>query len=323
MNHFTKRWTLAAACCVLLGAALLFFGLQRPVTLVVDGKPYTLISRAFSVRAVLAESGVPIHEADRLTPPLDAALGWGAAVRLDRARPVQILDTASGKLITLTTAERIPANLLAQAGLRLFPADRLEWNGAPLDPAERLPDASSYLLVYRPATPVEVILSGQRLQLISAQPTLLGALNEAGIYLRAADQLSLPADTPLTGQPLQVTIEPARTVQIIADGKTHVYPVNAETVGEALAQADIPLQNQDYSIPAEDQPIPADRTIRVVRVREEILLEQKPIPFKSIYQPDPEHRAGSALGGQSRRVGGGSFPRAGALRGRCGSQPRE
>ncbi|MEW6505627.1 MAG: ubiquitin-like domain-containing protein [Chloroflexota bacterium] len=287
MNHFTKRWTLAAACCVLLGAALLFFGLQRPVTLVVDGKPYTLISRAFSVRAVLAESGVPIHEADRLTPPLDAALGWGAAVRLDRARPVQILDTASGKLITLTTAERIPANLLAQAGLRLFPADRLEWNGAPLDPAERLPDASSYLLVYRPATPVEVILSGQRLQLISAQPTLLGALNEAGIYLRAADQLSLPADTPLTGQPLRVTIEPARTVQIIADGKTHVYPVNAKTVGEALAQADIPLQNQDYSIPAEDQPIPADRTIRVVRVREEILLEQKPIPFKSIYQPDP------------------------------------
>jgi uncharacterized protein YabE (DUF348 family) len=287
MNHLTKRWTLAAGLCVLIGSVLLFFGLQRPVTLVVDGQPYSLFSRAFSVRAVLAESGLPIHEADRITPPLDAALGWGAVVRVDHARPVQILDMASGRMITLHTAERIPANLLALAGLRLFPADRLEWNGAPLDPASPLPDAPSYLLVYRPATRVEVILDGQRLQLISAQPTLLGALNEAGILLRAADQLSLPVDTPLTGKPLSLTIEPARTVQIIADGKTHLYPVNAETVGEALAQADIPLQNQDYSLPAEDQPIPPDRIIRVVRVREEVLLEQKPIPFKSTYQPDP------------------------------------
>ncbi len=287
MNHLTKRWFLAAALCVLLGAALLFFSLQRPVTLVVDGRPYTLTSRAFSVRAVLAESGIPIHEDDRISPPLDAALGWEAAVRLEHARPVQILDTASGKFLTLHTAERIPANLLALAGLRLFPADRLEWNGAALDPASPLPEAASYLLVYRPATPIEVEIEGRRLQLISAQPTLLGALSEAGFRLRAADRLSLPAETPLTGRPLSVTVEPAQTVQIAADGKTHTYPVNAETVGEALAQADIPLQNQDYSIPPEDQPIPPDRTIRVVRVREEILLEQKPIPFKSAYQPDP------------------------------------
>ncbi|MEW6180339.1 MAG: ubiquitin-like domain-containing protein [Chloroflexota bacterium] len=287
MNYLTKRWSLAAALCVLLGAALLYFGLQRPVTLVVDGKSYTLPSRAFSVGAVLAESGIPIHEADRITPPLNAALGWGAAVRLERARPVQILDASGGDLINLHTAERIPANLLAQAGLRLFPADRLEWNGAPLDPAEPLPDAPSYLLVYRPATPIEVTLENQRLHLISAQPTLLGALAEAGIHLRPADHLSLPAETPLTGRPLSVSIEPARTVQIIADGKTHTYPVNAETVGEALAQAQIPLQDQDYSLPAEDQPIPPDRTIRIVRVREEVLLEQKPIPFNSTYQPDP------------------------------------
>lgn len=287
MNHLTKRLNLAAGLCLLIGAGLLFFGLQRPVTLVVDGKPYSLPSRAFSVSAVLAESGIPLHEADRLSPPLNASLGWGAAVRLERARPVQILDAASGKMVSLLTAERIPANLLALAGLRLFPADRLEWNGAPLDPAEPLPEAPAYLLVYRPATPIEVTLENQRLHLTSSQPTLLGALTEAGIHLRAADHLSLPAETPLTGRPLQVVIEPARTVQIIADGKTHTVPVNAETVGEALAQADIPLQNQDYSLPAEDQPIPPDRTIRVVRVREEIVLEQKPIPFKSTYQPDP------------------------------------
>ena len=69
----------------------------------------------FTIR-LLAESGIPIHEADRIAPPLNAALGWGAAVRLERARPVQILDASGGGLINLHTAERIPANLLAQAG---------------------------------------------------------------------------------------------------------------------------------------------------------------------------------------------------------------
>ncbi len=287
MNNPIQRCILAAALCVIIGSGLLWFGLRRPVTLVVDGQPYTLLSRAISVRAALTQSGLPIREADFISPPLNAMLGWRAAIRLERARPVQIVDISTGNRISLNTAERIPANLLAQAGLRLYPGDRVEWNGAELDPAVPLPQAASYLLVYRPATPLSVVIEGRQLQWISAQPTLLGALVEAGISLRAADRLSLPADTPLTGQPLQVEIEPARTMHIIADGKTHTLPVNAETVAEALAQADIPLQNQDYSIPAEDQPIPPDRTIRVVRVREEIMLEQKPIPFQTLYQPDP------------------------------------
>jgi uncharacterized protein YabE (DUF348 family) len=282
-----ERLTVLALICVALGAGLLYFGLQRTVTVLMDGQSLAVQTRALTVGAALAEAGIPLGEFDRLAPPPQASLPRQGVIRLERARPVQILDASSGRTYRLYTPERIPANLLAQAGLRLFPSDRLEWNGAALNPAERLPEAASYLLVYRPGTPLEVTLAGQRLQLISAQPTLLGALSEAGIRLRAADRLSLPADTPLTGRPLQVEIEPARTVQIIADGKTHTFPVNAETVGEALAQADIPLQNQDYSIPAEDQPIPEERIIRVVRVREEVLLEQKPIPFKSTYQPDP------------------------------------
>ncbi|MRR29727.1 hypothetical protein EG834_05260, partial [bacterium] len=41
-------------------------------------------------------------------------------------------------------------------------------------------------------------------------------------------------------------------------------------------------------MPGEDQPLPKDRIVRVVRVREEIALEQKSIPFKSSYQQDAE-----------------------------------
>jgi 3D (Asp-Asp-Asp) domain-containing protein len=55
-------------------------------------------------------------------------------------------------------------------------------------------------------------------------------------------------------------------------------------VGEALAEAAIPLIGLDYSQPAENEPIPADGKIRVLRVTESMQLAQKPIPFESELQ---------------------------------------
>jgi len=48
------------------------------------------------------------------------------------------------------------------------------------------------------------------------------------------------------------------------------------------------LQGLDYSIPPEDAPIPEDGKIRLVRVREDVTLEQEPLPFGIQYQPLPE-----------------------------------
>jgi 3D (Asp-Asp-Asp) domain-containing protein len=48
------------------------------------------------------------------------------------------------------------------------------------------------------------------------------------------------------------------------------------------------LQGLDYSQPPESEPVPASGSIRVVRVTEQVSLEQKTIPFKSQYQVDPE-----------------------------------
>ena len=53
----------------------------------------------------------------------------------------------------------------------------------------------------------------------------------------------------------------------------------AATVGEALADAGVALQELDYSRPAEDQPLPEDGIIQVVRVREETLLEESAIAY--------------------------------------------
>jgi 3D (Asp-Asp-Asp) domain-containing protein len=56
---------------------------------------------------------------------------------------------------------------------------------------------------------------------------------------------------------------------------------SAQTVGEALAEVGIPLVGLDYSRPFENEALPEDGQINVVRVNDSIVLTQKPIPFES------------------------------------------
>jgi 3D (Asp-Asp-Asp) domain-containing protein len=58
-------------------------------------------------------------------------------------------------------------------------------------------------------------------------------------------------------------------------------------VGEALADLGFSLQYLDYAIPAENEPVPVDGTIRMVRVREEILLEKEETAYQNTYVEDP------------------------------------
>jgi hypothetical protein len=44
----------------------------------------------------------------------------------------------------------------------------------------------------------------------------------------------------------------------------------------------------DYAVPPENDPLPADGLIRVVRVREEIVLSEELLPYGSSAGPDPE-----------------------------------
>ncbi len=62
----------------------------------------------------------------------------------------------------------------------------------------------------------------------------------------------------------------------------------ARTVGEALAEVNLSLQGLDYSVPAEDALVPPSGRIRVVEVRENVTYAQVPLPFETVFEPDPE-----------------------------------
>lgn len=285
MNPKLRVYSWAAFGLIALGAALLWFGLRQQVTLRINGQAQTLTTRALTVGAALSEANITVSATDRLTPAASALLFTTHTIRLQHAYPLTLHVEPAGQELQLTTAERIPANILAAAGIRLYPGDRLEWNGAAIDPGQRLPNAALTLELTQ-AMPVTLRDGAQEFTFYSAAGSLAEAVFAAGLRLRSVDQLSLPSTTPLSAA-LQVVLERGSLITIQVDGSALHTVTAAETVGAALAEARVALQGLDYSLPAEDEPLPADGAIRVVRVREVVELAQTPLPFESTYQPDP------------------------------------
>lgn len=179
----------------------------------------------------------------------------------------------------------IAANWLLNAGIRLFPGDSLYYSGIEISPSFAMPEIDKQMLVYKPAFPVTLTINGDVERFFSSAPTIGAALWEQGIGILSGDKISLSLNVPLD-EPLSVNIQRGQVVSIKTGDQTFDVITAAETVGAALADAGISLQNLDFSTPSEDKPIPENRVIKVTRVSEETLLEEKEIPFTKERVPD-------------------------------------
>jgi uncharacterized protein YabE (DUF348 family) len=194
---------------------------------------------------------------------------------------VTIIDNE--EIITLQTNERAPRALLNQVGIVINPNDRVLLNGLPTELNQPITNYPITLQVRR-AIPITITSPEGETQVQSSAFTIGEALQEADIWLRAEDGFSQPLNSPIQNSPLTIYQFPSHDLTIKSSGKTTSISSSAQTVGEALAEAGIPLIGLDYSIPAENEPVPADGQIRVVRVTESMQLAQKPIPFESELQ---------------------------------------
>ena len=194
---------------------------------------------------------------------------------------VTIID--GDQILTLQTNERIPATILRQAGISITSNDAILLNGLPGardHPISNSPLSSSRLILQiRRALPVSLSTPQEQITLQTAAFTVGEAMQEAGIQLRAGDKISQPIQSPVSNSPISIT--PSRQLKITANGRLLEFTTSAQTVGEALAGAGIPLVGGDYSLPSENESLPQDGQIKVVRVNEAVILAQKPIPFTS------------------------------------------
>ena len=259
-----------------------FFG---DYTLIVNSGKREALGLAFTSGQLLRAAMYNLQPEDEVYPaPAKLNLSQRTIV-LNQARPVTI---QSGEAeITLFSAGALPADLLREAGLALFPGDVLLWEGKPLNPNEPLPLGEALTLEFVPAKRVDLQFANETLTFFTQQESLGEALDEAGIQLRPEDTLSQDLESALEPENL-VSVRLAREISVQVGSQQFTGLSAAESVGEALRDLGLPLQNLDYAQPGENQPIPTDGQIQIVRVSEEILLQTEETAYNNSYADDPD-----------------------------------
>ena len=283
MNIARLRWVALAAGLFVL--AFGYLSLTRTVTILVDGAAVEVSSRAVTVGGALDAGGVVVGPRDRIEPAGWMPIGDDMVIAVTRASRIQVV--ADGEINLLDSGERNPAIVLAQLGLSLGPGDRLLLAGDTFTLSETLPGQPVLFLEVRRAIAITLDLDGTRSEIYSSAPTLGQALVEAGINLKTSDSLQPAASTPLT-EPISAVVITAKPITIsLGEEQMQVYS-SAATVGDALAEAGLALQNLDYSEPTVGQPLPVDGVVRIVRVIESVELTQEIVPHDTDFVEDPE-----------------------------------
>ena len=273
-----------AGFLIVSGLLMMAFSFHQTVRIILDDR--VIEEKTFAIRpiGVLNEVGINITEADQVSPPPYRLFFSPNIIRVKKAQA--FLVTRDDRVDIVNSVDLIPANILQQAGIPLFPKDILRINGDLVDPYQALPAGRSIVLQFEQAIPISLSIDGIASTIYSAQPTLGLALAEAGISIHPKDTLSVDLDTALLA-PINLDILRARQISITVDSKLVSGLSSAQTVGEAVHDLRLSLQGLDYTAPPESAPVPTDGNIQLTRVREALVIQKIETPFTSTYAPDP------------------------------------
>jgi uncharacterized protein YabE (DUF348 family) len=315
-NNFIKniaRWRprkeLLMLAMMLTLAGILTVGYlqtQIQVTLLVDGYPEPFRTHQASVEALLKEAGLEIRPKDIVSPGLEASIADGDVISVRRARPatVQVDD----RTIEARTHSQTLGDLQQELGIAFQPSDRVIVDGQEVSLTANLPghNPTSRLVSSRSGnrdwngqgedTPLHVVIQravpiylddgGHLATIYTTAPTVGEALRDEGVNLYLGDEVAPSLGSSISTD-MWVYIQRSKPATIQVDGRLIKTRTLGETVSEALAQEGVTLLGKDYTEPSLDAPIIGDAAIRVVRVKEEMAIEQEPISFETAWQPDP------------------------------------
>lgn len=180
-----------------------------PVRVTVDGLSETVTTHRTNVAALLLDLGLTPNPADALTPALDASIEREMTIELERARPLRLL--ADGRDRVVSSRGATVGAVLADAGIAVDAGDRVLLNGQEATPATVLPEQQVDTLV----------------------PT----------YDRGM------AWSAMRAQPVELRLYRAVPMTVHEGGLPYVINATAQTVGEALRQAEVTLYLGDEVFP--------------------------------------------------------------------------
>ena len=275
-----------AFALISLGLALITWSQIKPYQLNVNGEVIHMRALAFYPRDLFKLAGIKLQTQDRLSiDPEKFSLNMPELICLVSARPVT-LETPNGKTEILT-AELIPANILQEAGIRLFPKDLLLVEGENTSIDQKLLPAESIILKLQPAKRVDIYVDEQfQYRLFTQEATYQEALAEAGLLFNEKDRFSPDlTEILLANNHLQIT--QAKQVCVTTNGSDFCGLSAGKSVSEALADLGVTPQYLDYAQPSEDQILPPDREITLHQVEERLVLQTDETSFSYSYQEDP------------------------------------
>jgi len=251
-----------------------------PVTLMIDDSPRRLRTHQETVGAILANNGIELHPDDAVSPPVETLVGPGLTIQVDRARPVEVV--VDGQRATLQTRATSVNEILQEARVSLRPHDDLTVQGTLHGPSEE-----TTRIVIERAVPITVKEGEQATTYHTTAKTVGEALHEAGYTLYLADRVGPGLDTRVTGA-MEIELDRSTPVTVRVDGRSIRTRTHRERVDNVLADLGIVLTGLDYTQPRGDATLGNDPAIDVFRVSERFLIEQEPIPYDSVWRPDPE-----------------------------------
>ncbi len=279
-------------------------------TLVDGNRTIGIRTHQNTVGAALREAGVQILPEDIISPAVDQPLSHNAQIKIQRAKLVRVqVDGQEPKLVR--TQRNKGAEILGDLGLPIGVNDLLNVKGN-ID-AAILPLTSGGVagfekpaaeVFFRKAIPISVIdQTGAAPVLVNTSAKTVGeALMQAGHLLYLADKITPPSNALVTPN-LQITIERAKPVSVVVDGRRIRTRTHQLSVGQLLAEMNIVLFDQDYARPSLDTTVTAETEVRVVRVTHEIEVQQDYIPFETRWEPDPATEIDNEFVGQDGSPG--------------------
>ncbi len=153
------------------------------------------------------------------------------------------------------------AEILKNAGYALGDGDLVLVNGARTDAAQEIELQNGDTIQVQRVYPLTVDDNGKQFTFLTSARTLAQALWENHILVSDNDLVSLPLDTVID-QSLSVVIQRSNTITIQVDGKQITSSTSAKTVGDALAQAGISLQNLTTAYQPKGMPCPKMASFR-------------------------------------------------------------
>jgi len=174
---------------ILAGGSLAWAGMQKDITLRIDGEPRQVGTYAATVGRMMEQEHITVGEHDSLAPGRDAALKDGTEVIVRRGRLLTLTVDGQTRQVWVTAtsvSEALDQIGLRQGGLALS-ADR----------SARLP-LNGFALAIRTPKTVTLVVDGKPRSLTTSAATVKEALTEEGLTLARNDRMSVATGAPVT-----------------------------------------------------------------------------------------------------------------------------